>query len=151
MEIFIATLDRIGAKKDLEIILLHNYIENDQKGFCFCSSAACCCSRQTTHFIITCERNQVDGCCVCRNNCTYCGGGIEDNYPPAGIAAAIFLFPIGIALCCILKERQCVKCNRTCAWEQPFQNIISELIQLILISHSWSQNTEAQLSSSVTI
>ena len=65
--------------------------------------------------IITCERNQVDGCCVCRNNCTYCGGGIEDNYPPAGIAAAIFLFPIGIALCCILKERQCVKCNRTCA------------------------------------
>ena len=51
----------------------------------------------------------------CRNNCTYCGGGIEDNYPPAGIAAALLLFPIGIVLCCILKERQCVKCNRTAA------------------------------------
>lgn len=49
------------------------------------------------------------------NNCTYCGGGIEDNYPPAGIAAALLLFPIGIILCCILKERQCVKCNRTAA------------------------------------
>lgn len=49
------------------------------------------------------------------NNCTYCGGGIEDNYPPAGIAAALLLFPIGIIVCCILKERQCVKCNRTAA------------------------------------
>lgn len=53
--------------------------------------------------------------CFYRNNCTYCGGGIEDNYPPAGIAAALLLFPIGIVICCILKERQCVKCNRTAA------------------------------------
>jgi len=49
------------------------------------------------------------------NNCTYCGGAIEDNYPPAGIAAGVLLFPIGIIICCMLKERQCVKCNRSSA------------------------------------
>ena len=26
---------------------------------------------------------------MCRNNCTYCGGGIEDNYPAAGAAIEI--------------------------------------------------------------
>ena len=121
------------------------------------------------------------------NNCTYCGGSIEDNYPPAGelttkiilrilnklsaklsvnledqplyhpfsttcsprsssisssiqqqvaeiilnisqafprgisfpnfpfsaIAVAVLCFPFGIIGCCMLKEKQCVKCNRS--------------------------------------
>lgn len=29
------------------------------------------------------------------NNCTYCGGDIEDNFSSCGLAAAILLFPIG--------------------------------------------------------
>ena len=50
---------------------------------------------------------------TCSTNCTYCGGDIEDNYPPAAICIAILLFPVGIIGCLLLKERQCVKCNRT--------------------------------------
>lgn len=46
-------------------------------------------------------------------HCTYCGGDIEDNYPPMGIVLAVILFPFGIIACCMLKEKQCVKCNRT--------------------------------------
>eukprot|EP00090_Calanus_glacialis_P026217 TRINITY_DN4116_c0_g1_i2.p1 TRINITY_DN4116_c0_g1~~TRINITY_DN4116_c0_g1_i2.p1 ORF type:complete len:114 (+),score=25.19 TRINITY_DN4116_c0_g1_i2:105-446(+) len=49
------------------------------------------------------------------NNCTYCGGAIEDNYPPAAIALGVLCFPCGIIGCCMLKERQCVKCNRSFA------------------------------------
>ena len=30
-----------------------------------------------------------------RNNCTYCGGDIEDNFSRCGLASAILLFPIG--------------------------------------------------------
>ena len=48
-----------------------------------------------------------------RNNCTYCGGDLEDNYPPAALCLAIVLFPVGILGCLLLKERQCVLCNRT--------------------------------------
>lgn len=47
------------------------------------------------------------------NNCTYCGGAIEDNYPPVGVALAVLCFPVGIIACCMLKEKQCVKCNRS--------------------------------------
>ena len=54
---------------------------------------------------------------VWSNNCTYCGGDIEDNYPPAALCLAAALFPIGILACLALKERQCVLCNRTSsAW-----------------------------------
>merc|ERR1712080_627683 len=49
------------------------------------------------------------------NNCTYCGGAIEDNFPPAAIALGILCFPCGIIGCCLPKERQCVKCNRSSA------------------------------------
>ena len=52
-----------------------------------------------------------------RNNCTYCGGDLEDNYPPAALCLALVLFPVGIVCCLLLKERQCVLCNRTSsAW-----------------------------------
>ena len=52
-----------------------------------------------------------------RNNCTYCGGDLEDNYPPAALCLAVVLFPVGILGCLLLKERQCVLCNRTSsAW-----------------------------------
>lgn len=52
-----------------------------------------------------------------RNNCTYCGGDLEDNYPPAALCLAVALFPLGIVGCLLLKERQCVLCNRTSsAW-----------------------------------
>ena len=52
-----------------------------------------------------------------RNNCTYCGGDLEDNYPPAALCLAVVLFPVGIVGCLLLKERQCVLCNRTSsAW-----------------------------------
>ena len=47
------------------------------------------------------------------NNCTYCGGDLEDNYPPSAICLAMALFPFGIIGCLLLKERQCVSCNRT--------------------------------------
>ena len=47
------------------------------------------------------------------NNCTYCGGDLEDNYPPAALCLAVSLFPLGIIGCLLLKERQCVVCNRT--------------------------------------
>ena len=66
---------------------------------------------------------------ISSRNCTYCGGAIEDNYPPAGILLALVLFPIGkwgltvmeitqavllgIVVCCMLKERQCVNCNKS--------------------------------------
>ena len=67
---------------------------------------------------------------IFRRNCTYCSGDIEDNYPPTGILLAILLFPIGkekyksirqcrikiflgILVCCMLRERQCVKCNKS--------------------------------------
>ena len=43
------------------------------------------------------------------------GGAIEDNYPPAAIALGVLCFPCGIIGCCMLKERQCVKCNRSFA------------------------------------
>jgi len=46
-------------------------------------------------------------------HCTYCGGQLEDNYPPLGVALAVLIFPIGIILCCTMKEKQCVLCNRS--------------------------------------
>ena len=30
-----------------------------------------------------------------RVSCTYCGGDIEDNFSTCGLAAALFLFPLG--------------------------------------------------------
>ena len=50
---------------------------------------------------------------LCRTHCTYCGGQLEDNYPPLGVALAVLIFPIGIILCCTMKEKQCVLCNRS--------------------------------------
>ena len=49
------------------------------------------------------------------NNCTYCGGALEDNYPPSAIALGVLCFPCGVVACCMLKEKQCVKCNRSFA------------------------------------
>ena len=52
-------------------------------------------------------------CPCCSNNCTYCGGDLEDNYPPAALCLAVALFPVGVLGCLALKEKQCVICNRT--------------------------------------
>merc|ERR1711994_403818 len=41
------------------------------------------------------------------NNCTYCGGAIENNYPPIGLFFGVVLFPIGLLICCMLREKQC--------------------------------------------
>ena len=38
-----------------------------------------------------------------RNFCTYCGWPVEDNYPVGALCLALFLFPIGIIPCCLLK------------------------------------------------
>ena len=38
---------------------------------------------------------------------------LEDNYPPLGVALAVLIFPIGVILCCTMKEKQCVICNRS--------------------------------------
>jgi len=91
--------------------------------FCYKISAKCQCTAETK---ATEPPDVMYGWCpkcrdkysteyaqLCGNNCTYCGGGIEDNYPAAAIAVAVFCFPIGIIGCCMLKEKQCVKCNRS--------------------------------------
>ena len=52
---------------------------------------------------------------VSSNNCTYCGGPLEDNYPPAAVAIGVLCFPCGLLACCMLQEKQCVKCNRSFA------------------------------------
>ena len=49
----------------------------------------------------------------CRTCCTYCGGDIEASFTPVGIVSAILLFPIGLAICCYLRERKCVACDRS--------------------------------------
>ena len=35
------------------------------------------------------------------------------NFPFSAIAVAVLCFPFGIIGCCMLKEKQCVKCNRS--------------------------------------
>merc|ERR1712198_14226 len=59
------------------------------------------------------EKHKTDYDNLAGKNCTYCVGTIEDNYPPAAIAFGVLLFPIGIIFCCMMKEKQCVKCNRS--------------------------------------
>jgi hypothetical protein len=37
---------------------------------------------------------------------------VEDYYPPLALAIGVLLFPLGLVVCCALKEKQCVACNR---------------------------------------
>merc|ERR1712088_963152 len=67
--------------------------------FCLKISAVCQCSPE--------EKKKEP-----RVQCTYCGADTEDNFTPCGIAIAIFCFPIGLCICCFLKERKCVVCDR---------------------------------------
>ena len=67
-------------------------------------------------------------CRCCSNNCTYCGGDLEDNYPPAALCLAVALFPVGVLGCLALKEKQCVICNRTSsAWPWPVCRHVSHV------------------------
>merc|ERR1712012_437026 len=90
--------------------------------FCLKISAVCQCSPEEKKKE---PRDVMYGWCVkCRSKhaedykkvvgvqCTYCGADTEDNFTPCGIAIAILCFPIGLCVCCFLKERKCVVCDR---------------------------------------
>ena len=50
---------------------------------------------------------------VAHSQCTYCGGDVEDNYPAAGNIFAMILFPVGLLVCCCIKEKKCVICGKS--------------------------------------
>ena len=48
----------------------------------------------------------------CSHCCTYCGGDVEDVFSTCGIISAFLLFPLGIIVCCCLKVKKCVICDK---------------------------------------
>ena len=41
------------------------------------------------------EMEMGNGMTISRNNCTYCGGDVEDEFTNAGLLTACLLFPLG--------------------------------------------------------
>ena len=64
------------------------------------------------HISLKTQPLSIDKFDIFRAACTYCGGDVEDNFTRAGLLSACCLFPVGILLCCFLKEKRCVICTR---------------------------------------